>query len=59
MEMLGAVLNPWIDAASGQYGSIGLFTIAQHAFIAFGLIGGAGSWLIGTSPPARPLRKAH
>ena len=39
-------LVPWIDAAKGQYGTVGLFALAQHAFIAFGLIGGAGSWLI-------------
>lgn len=44
-------LAPWLDALRGQYGTIGLFTAAQHAFIAFGLLGGAGSWLIGMTSP--------
>ena len=50
-------LTPWLDAVKGQYGTIGLFTAAQHAFITFGLLGGAGSWLIGASP--RPPRNPH
>lgn len=48
--------STWLDAVKGEHGTIGLFSAAQQAFIAFGLLGGGLSWLVGSfSLPTRSM----